>query len=415
MRTFAAIVVIALFVVACTSGSEAPTTSAAVSTSTSTSTSAHPSTTTSAHPSTTPSTAPVADATLTVQQQPRSLSPFAGYTLVPMDEAGTYPGPAWPTSLDGVVISPEAEYLVGRPEAARALTDHGFVVVPGYAALFQDVYAQAPYDNHAIFVTTDAGYHVLHLAFSKVLRDTEQNSLLPVLEDLVTRSVAAARGQAAALAGTGQADQASRVAQLFEAAAVLLGLDVGPVGPLADQEVGLATEAAQMTTSPITGFAACNRTQSPRGCVDYSLFKPRGHYTRNEDLERYFRAMSLVGQEGASFVAGMDGDTPVVDEPSMQFALLVVRAMQADPVIEQDWRLLYEPTAFMVGMADDYTPFELAAVAVAVAGDRWSTDDFADTGLLQTVGGKLLATRAVGINPEAASVRIMGARFVIDS
>ncbi|HDL48573.1 MAG TPA: DUF3160 domain-containing protein [Actinobacteria bacterium] len=421
MRTFTAAIVIALLVAACTGGSEAPTTPAAVATSTST---PHPWTTsttsgttasTTTASTTTTSTGPVADMTLTVEQQPRSLSPFAAYTLVPLDEQGTYPGPAWPTSLDSVVISPEAEYLVGRPEVARALTDDGFVVVPGYAALFQDVYAQAPYDNHAIFVTTDAGYHVLHLAFGKVLRDTEQNFLLPALDDLVIRSVAAARGQAAAFEGTGLAAQTSRVAQLFEAAAVLLGLDVGPVGPLAGQEVGLATEAARMTTSPITGFTACNPAQSPRGCVDYTLFKPRGHYTRNEDLERYFRAMSLLGQEGASFVVEMDGETPVVDEPSMQFALLVASAMQADPVIEQDWRLIYEPTAFMVGMADDYTPFELAAVAASVVGDGWSTDDLANTGLLRTVAEELLATRPVGINPEAASVRIMGARFVIDS
>jgi hypothetical protein len=170
--------------------------------------------------------------------------------------------------------------------------------------------------------------------------------------------------------------------------------------------VDLAREATQLGTSPITGFSGCDPTVSPHGCVDYSLFKPRGHYTRNADLERYFRAMSLLGQEGASFVASdVDGQV-TIDTPSMQFALLLARAMD-DPTIRNDWQLIYEPTAFMIGLADDYTPYELA--------DLDTGGDLTDATYLQSMGEALLASRSVGIDPEAASVRVMGARFVIDS
>jgi len=352
--------------------------------------------------STTTTTAP----TVVVAIQPRELSPFASFTLVPIIDQGAYPGPTWPTVLDDVIVPPNAGYVLQSEEVKDALLANGFVVIPGYAALFQDVYGKAEYDNHAMFVTTDVAYHMLHLAFSKVLRDTEQDAMLPVLEQLVENALVAARAQEATHQGTSLEDMSSRVTQLFEAAGTLLGLDVGHIGPLAQSEVDLATEAAQMTASPITGFNGCEPTDSPRGCIDYSLFKPRGHYTRNADLERYFRAMSLLGQEGASFVASDSNGQITIDIPSMQYAALLARVMD-DSTIRRDWELIYEPTAFMVGLADDYTPYELADVDTG--------GGLTDATYLQGMGEALLASRSVGINPEAASVRIMGARFVIDS
>jgi hypothetical protein len=378
------------------------------STTTTSTTTLRATTTTTVSTTTVPTstTTTTAESTVIVAMQPREPSPFAAFTLVPIADLGTYQGPAWPTTLDDVIVPPSAEYELRDTAVTSALLANGFVVVPGYASLFQDVYGKAEYDNHAMFVTTDVAYHMLHLAFSKVLRDTEQDAMLPVLEQLVDDALAAARVQESSYQGTALEDMASRVTQLFEAAGVLLGLDVGQVGPLAQQEVDLANEAARLTTSPITGFSGCEPTVSPRGCVDYSLFKPRGHYTRNADLERYFKAMSLLGQEGASFVASDLNGQITIDTPSMQFALLLARAMD-DPTIRNDWQLIYEPTAFMVGLADDYTPYELADIDTG--------GDPADSPYLQWVGEALLASRSVGINPEAASVRIMGARFVIDS
>jgi hypothetical protein len=90
----------------------------------------------------------------------------------------------------------------------------------------------------------------------------------------------------------------------------------------------------------------------------------------------------------------------------MQFALLLSRAMD-DTTTERDWKSIYEPTAFMVGLADDYTPYEVSVLDTG--------GDVGDPAYLQQVGEALLASRSVGVNPEAASVRVMGARFVIDS
>ena len=412
-------VALALIAGACTEGQTATTsTTVAPMSSVTLTTTTAPTTTTSIGATTTSigattTTSPVVSI---AYQQPRSAGAFAAFTLMPPVASGEYAGPAWPTSLDGVAIPPEAEYILSNDEAVtQALVRNGFVVLPGYNWLFQDVYAKAPYDNHAVFVTTDVGYHILHLAFSKTLRDTEEGVLLPILEDMTERSLTAARAQTDTYAGTDLADMAGRVAALFEAAGALLGIDTGPIGPLAQEEADLARAGLGMKSSPITGFQGCDSSQSPRGCVDYSLFKPRGHYTRSRALERYFRTMSLLGQESAQFVASDVGGRVTVDPQAMRFALLLAQVLTADPAIEEDWDRIYEPTVFMVGMADDYTPYELVAAARSVAGGDWTNADLTDDVFLQQVGVTLLAGRSVGIDPEAASVRIMGARFVIDS
>jgi hypothetical protein len=298
------------------------------------------------------------------------------------------------------------ELLTDNPSVAARLVTDGCIVVPGWASVFQDAYGRFLYNNHPMFVTTDVAYHYLHLVFSKVLREGEAVVFLRILEDFVRGMVDASRAQTAELAGTDLEDAASRAAQLMEATATLLELDVGPIGPLAQEEVDLASQALAFVPSPTTSFVKGDPEQSAANLVDYSLFKPRGHYTRNPELQRYFKAMSLLGQE--SFFLN--------DLQSLQVGLLTTRALVADPTLVELWWLIYEPTAFMIGMADDYTPLELEAVAADLVAT--GLDDplqFADLELVADVSEALAATRRVGINPEAAAVRIMGARFVIDS
>jgi hypothetical protein len=335
---------------------------------------------------------------------PGSPGAFATFELVPLlGDGDVYRGPPLPDTLDGVV-TPGG--LAIEPDMAATLLEQGFVVVPAEYRQFQHAYASYLYEGQVFFVTTDAGYHFLHLAFSKVLRDLEERTLLPILEEMVGSLVEAARAQAVELEGTELADAAARVEQLYEAAAVLLGLEVGAVGPLAQQEVDLALEASRLVASPVTSFDDCRPLRSLRNCVDYSLFKPRGHYTRSDDLERYFRAMSLLGQ--ASFFTH--------DAESLRLGALASRLLVTDPGTADAWHLVYEPTAFMVGVADDYTPFELAEVADAAA-PGWLDDPapLADAGAIGELAAGLAALRPVGIDAENAAVRVMGVRFVLDS
>ena len=336
----------------------------------------------------------------------RAVAPFADYRWVPaLDEGDTYAGPATPDSLDEVLLVPAQEWLMDSADVRDTLEANGFAVVESGYRFFHDGYKSASYEYQPLFVTTDVLYHSWHLVFDKVLRDTEQDRLLPILEQLLDGAVIAAREQEASLVTTDLADAAHRATAYFEAAASLLGLDVGPINDLATAEVAMVEAGAGMQTSPITGLVDCQAPSSFVGCIDASLFRPRGHYTRTADLQRYFRAMSLLGQEGFALADGI-GVLP---------GLLMTRVLVADPTLLAGWTAIYEPTAFLVGLADDIDPLQIAAAAEATV-PGWVEDPTLLAGAHQgAIADAALAAHPVAIDPERASVRAMGARFTLDS
>ena len=106
--------------------------------------------------------------------------------------------------------------------------------------------------------------------------------------------------------------------------------------------------ADQRTLSPTTG--GDDDSGFITTLIDYSLFRPRGHYTRSPELERFFRGMSQLGNNAFLLTEGM------------QLGILASRVLLADPEVVDLWQLIYEPTAWLVGAADDYTPLEVGWV-----------------------------------------------------
>jgi hypothetical protein len=330
---------------------------------------------------------------------PAPLVPFGLYrpvTLVGPDTPG-YAGPATPTSLDKVSLAPsERAELKAVPGLGPMLEKQGFGVVRSGSSLFQAEYEGNIYGGFPVYVTTDAAYNSWHLIFDKTLRDLEQKVLLPKLGRLVTRLVTDAKRQQAAAAGTPLAPAAGRVLQLYEVAAAALGQKPA-LGPLARRELALIAAHNGTKISPITGTS-----------IDYSFFTPRGHYTLNADLRRFFVAMSVLGQVPfclpGSF--GCPGAGPT------RLGILASLALTSDPAARALWRQIYEPTAFLVGLSDDYTPGEVAAAVrkAAPGGLKALATDAA----VRRVASALAEQRPVRINPQRASIRIMGTRFVTD-
>jgi hypothetical protein len=330
---------------------------------------------------------------------PRPAFQFGTYVLVPLlPDTPAYAGPKTPNSLSGVRIDDSISSIVNDPQVKAKLTKNGFVVVPSDYLRFDQVYSNAPYNGSPVFVTTDAGYHEWHLVFDKVLRDLEQQVLLPKLEQLVTQLLDRADHQVKVVKGTPLEADADRVRQLMQVAASLLDPNA-TTGPLARQELSLIRSHAGQQKSPITGIE-----------IDYSLYTPRGHYTKTEELTRYFLGMSVLGQ--TAFLAG--GVEPM--RLGILASRLFAQPRSSSGELEALWKDIYEPTAFLVGSADDYTPYEVnQAVAAAMPSGMTDPAVFADDAAVAGVASQLVATREVQIDPENASVRIMGVRFVIDS
>jgi hypothetical protein len=337
---------------------------------------------------------------------------FGTYEPVPLlPETSPYAGPSTPTSLDGVGMTDQVVRLLDADARAK-LAEQGFVIVPEEFRLFHHAYDEQYYTGTPVYVTTDAAYHTWHQVFDKMLRDLETRRLSPALEQLLVGMRRNAVAQAEDLAGSPLQDDARKVVDLLSVALSELGRDVR-LSSRARQEKALIDEHTQSTPSPILGTD-----------TDYSLYTPRGHYTRTKELTRYFVAMSVLGQTAFRLPGSVQTDgTTYSDVDGMRLALLASRTLVGVPELEALWRSIYEPTAFLVGSGDDYTPFELmAAFEEAAAGTcprgcpgptflQNATDDEA----LQAVADVLTSTRPVLIDPERPSVRLMGTRFVIDS
>ncbi|MEX1297283.1 MAG: DUF3160 domain-containing protein [Candidatus Limnocylindrales bacterium] len=331
---------------------------------------------------------------------------FGDYQLVPrLDDDVPYAGPDTPSSLDAVGMTEQVERLLS-PAARAKLAGQGFVIVPEEFRLFHHAYDEQFYAGTPVFVTTDAAYHAWHQVFDKTLRDLEGRRLAPLLEGLLVEMRRNAKAQRKDLAGTALEDEARRVLELVSVALAELRGEKVKLSERATAEQRLIRAHDEVTTSPILGTV-----------TDYTLFAPRGHYTRSKVLERYFVAMSVLGQHAFRLPGSVQTDGTVVrDVDALRLALLAARTFVSYAGPEGDWRSIYEPTAFLVGVADDYTPFELEA-AVRTVHPAGLADPVGATSdeVLYAVADTLVSTRPVRIDPERPSVRLMGTRFVIDS
>jgi hypothetical protein len=259
----------------------------------------------------------------------------------------------------------------------QLLSQNGFVVLPpkpGEFREFYQVYEQGRYALHPVFVTTDSIYHVYHLLFDKMLRDLERDSFIAILNSLTSTMLNASYQQYGALKGTALEEPARRNVAYFAVAAQLLGLPDPPpaeVSDLVNAELALINATSGPEISPIWDREDLPPDKKLR--EDYSQYIPRGHYTRSEELKKYFRTMMWYGRLTFRLQDGFE----------TRRALLMTQALRSATTADGTlaitlWQNIYEPTVFIVGKADDLSFFEYGALIDAVFGPNADPASFAD-------------------------------------
>jgi len=111
---------------------------------------------------------------------------------------------------------------------------------------------------------------------------------------------------------------------------------------------------------------------------DYSQYVPRGHYTRSEELKRYFRAMMWFGRM-TFVIKGGNGALVSEEEARVQTLSAALLASMMDSVKLEDgrtvgdaWDRIYSVTSYYVGLADDLTPYEYRGAMRKVFGPRFA-------------------------------------------
>ena len=294
---------------------------------------------------------------------------FAAYSEIAVTLPAAYEGYTLPVDLAD--LGNYDQFTFSEPQNGL-LAQNGFVVAPSEQWLeFFQVYENARYSQTPVFVTTDSVYHVYHLLFDKMLRDLERERFEPDIRALTAACLQSAQNLHTELQGTELEDLARSIIAYFAVADALINPESSAppeVANLVQAELALIEAHAGMDGSPIFSqncpdscdpcdpFPPEECLDQPCLCEDYSQYVPRGHYTRSEQLKRYFRAMMWYGR------INMRLQRP--DETRMALLITyILRHTEVNGVPAADvWARVYDPTVFIVGKADDLGFHEYGAI-----------------------------------------------------
>ena len=175
---------------------------------------------------------------------------------------------------------------LGVSDAERqAIGRDGFVIsarqtFPTFFYGYKAIYA----DHLPLYVSVDSVMHAVHRSYDTALKDIEVSTLIPTLKSLL------AAMQSDLASGTGSelpaATRADVDLYLTVARQLLADFTAAPVAGGDTSEIGQLVSLAQAASGirQVSLFGASRY-------IDFSQFKPRGHYAGDTSLEAYFRAM----------------------------------------------------------------------------------------------------------------------------
>lgn len=227
------------------------------------------------------------------------------------------------------------------PKLDNALARYGFAIVPDDKDQLFHIYEKNDYDDFPSFVTTDLFLQMFHFYFDCVLRDIEETHFVSVVEKLAL-NLYNQMGERIANATSKEEKAAAEYNQTFAAVALAL-ITNEPLKPLPASYADMGAEEVQnatVTENNISEFLGYTKIKFP-----YSLFRPRGHYTRSEACQRYFRAMMWMQ------TAPFGTDKP----QQLNAAILLAEAVAGDPAALRLYNTIFEPITFFMGEPDNIT------------------------------------------------------------
>jgi hypothetical protein len=176
-------------------------------------------------------------------------------------------------------------------EQMKMLVNNGLVVLPDTSSRIFYVYDDNEYKGVPNFISSDVALHLYHQFYDKSLMSIESNYLYQDLDQMTKQMLDKSIQLESQLSDEALKQlQKKNIAYFLVARMLLLqsedaSVKVTPdILDLAKQEYELAQAAEGITLSPLFNTD-----------VDYSQFTVRGHYTRSEELGRFFKAMMWFG------------------------------------------------------------------------------------------------------------------------
>ena len=232
-------------------------------------------------------------------------------------------------------------------QLCQRLGEDGFAIVPANHDQLFHVYEQNDYNQFPSFITTDLYLQLYHLYFDCMLRELEENHLIDLMIRF-TRDMHEVLYNMERWSGSDETIEkiAHHNAAYYNIAHKLFTgkyIFEPAAGSVEIEEVNNAMAAENNNSNFMEDYKEI--------MFPYSLFRPRGHYTRSEKLERYFRGMMWL--QTASF--GMNNKDEVLA------AVMQACALKLDKKSQENYNRLNSLITFLMGKSDNLTIMQVKA------------------------------------------------------
>ncbi|MDB6038388.1 MAG: leucine-rich repeat protein, partial [Verrucomicrobiales bacterium] len=309
-----------------------------------------------------------------------------------------------------------------------AFKKNGFVVSERLGApSCGEIFSRLWEDDLPVFIATDPLLYAWHRSYDMMLAELEETYLFENVRQMLDgmdSKVAEAAGQA----GNGPLNDSVRDADYFVTIARSLLAGSKKPSSLAQDDRVAATLLAITQSKPVDCFDLFG---APR-TVDFSQFKPRGHYTESERLGRYFQCVMWLGRTDLRVAGGPYQDSscePPHDAPPRELGTAIVlnQLLNRSGQFER-WQQFDHLIQTFVGWTDSMTFAQLGELLHA-AGIQ-SIADVKDSAALQSLQTQLVKG-TIGVKnirsdwfnsplgPEQIqlpqSFTVFGQKFILDS
>ncbi len=241
-----------------------------------------------------------------------------------------------------------------------------------------------------LFITTDLFAHSQHLLFDRLLQHVEQEIFSPRLALLTEKF----REKISNDLQEYPSNETANIAEKYFAVARAIlkltpkedkyGEEVMPdkdsvlseYGEEIREEVEKIFEAAAMQDSSALAFSD--------GSVyieDYTQYKPRGHYTQNERLKTYFRAMMWFGRINFPLPeSSRDSSDPreSLAQNMFKIGIYINDIIMQDESLYALWKSVFEPITVLIGESDDLSFDDIVPLWKSVGAENvleWISDE----------------------------------------
>jgi len=298
------------------------------------------------------------------------------------------------------------------------LAKNGFVVLPSRDTKMFYVYDANEYGGIPNFITADSVLHTYHQFYDKSLMSVESGYLSKDLDQLTERMLDSSLVMLQALKDEELIKLQKKNIAYFLVARLLMnpaaripdGIDK-EVAELAGKEIALIEKAESFSPSPLF-----------QTDLDYSQFTVRGHYTKSNELGRYFKTMMWFGTAPLPFFA--DNGEFLYDNALQALLMSMTTFLESEtPGSAELWSNLYVPTSQYVGLSDDIHVFTMNSLRVSVFGKDTNPNVFNDKAYVEKLREAVKALPEPKIQGKLTTVstpvgkqfRFMGQRYVMDS